>query len=495
MTFLPNKRLDKPEPSFCLDLARRSFSEVDFSIGSDLSFLKKLNKASRYNGLNMKNLILLAFFLSTSAFSNTVIGKAYNKVTQTTLDNGLKIIIKTDRRAPVFISQLWYKVGASDESRPNTGISHMLEHMMFKGTHDYKVGEFSKIIARNGGDDNAFTSKDYTAYYQKMHRSKLELAIKMEADRMRNLTFSGAELEKERQVVIEERRLRVEDNPNAKVYENLRLISYNQKGAYHAPVIGFQADIENYRLNDLRQWYETYYAPNNATLVVVGDVDPQVVIQHARRYFGDYPSNPKINTIKRHASIAKMGQSKVLKLKAKLPFYVLGFHVPSLRTAADQTQAYQLEMLAYILDNGLSKKLIRHQQIASAINVGYRLYDKSNTLFTVSFIPAKGVDKQILIDAIKTQVKKLIEHPKLIKDELVRTKAQLEASFIFEQDLIHTQAYYLGMLETVGLGIDKMFEYVDKMNEIKAKDVSNVAKQYLDFSQVNTVELITQEIK
>jgi len=495
MTFLPNKRLDKPEPSFCLDLARRSFSEVDFSIGSDLSFLKKLNKASRYNGLNMKNLILLAFFLSTSAFSNTVIGKAYNKVTQTTLDNGLKIIIKTDRRAPVFISQLWYKVGASDESRPNTGISHMLEHMMFKGTHDYKVGEFSKIIARNGGDDNAFTSKDYTAYYQKMHRSKLELAIKMEADRMRNLTFSGAELEKERQVVIEERRLRVEDNPNAKVYENLRLISYNQKGAYHAPVIGFQADIENYRLNDLRQWYETYYAPNNATLVVVGDVDPQVVIQHARRYFGDYPSNPKINTIKRHASIAKMGQSKVLKLKAKLPFYVLGFHVPSLRTAADQTQAYQLEMLAYILDNGLSKKLIRHQQIASAINVGYRLYDKSNTLFTVSFIPAKGVDKQILIDAIKTQVKKLIEHPKLIEDELVRTKAQLEASFIFEQDLIHTQAYYLGMLETVGLGIDKMFEYVDKMNEIKAKDVSNVAKQYLDFSQVNTVELITQEIK
>ena len=411
------------------------------------------------------------------------------------LENGLKIFVKEDGRAPIVVSQVWYRAGSLDEVNGKTGVAHVLEHMMFKGTHDYKVGEFSKIIARNGGDDNAFTSKDYTAYYQKMHRSKLELAIKMEADRMRNLTFSGAELEKERQVVIEERRLRVEDNPNAKVYENLRLISYNQKGAYHAPVIGFQADIENYRLNDLRQWYETYYAPNNATLVVVGDVDPQVVIQHARRYFGDYPSNPKINTIKRHASIAKMGQSKVLKLKAKLPFYVLGFHVPSLRTAADQTQAYQLEMLAYILDNGLSKKLIRHQQIASAINVGYRLYDKSNTLFTVSFIPAKGVDKQILIDAIKTQVKELIEHPKLIEDELVRTKAQLEASFIFEQDLIHTQAYYLGMLETVGLGIDKMFEYVDKMNEIKAKDVSNVAKQYLDFSQVNTVELITQEIK
>ncbi|WP_082319681.1 M16 family metallopeptidase [Candidatus Thioglobus autotrophicus] len=443
----------------------------------------------------MKNLILLAFFLSTSAFSNSVSAKVDDTVTQTTLDNGLKIIVKTDHRAPVFISQLWYKVGASDESRPNTGISHMLEHMMFKGTHDYKVGEFSKIIARNGGDDNAFTSKDYTAYYQKMHRSKLELAIKMEADRMRNLTFSGSELEKERRVVIEERRLRVEDNPNAQVYEHLRLISFDQKGAYHAPVIGFKADIETYRLNDLRQWYQTYYAPNNATLVVVGDVDPQVVIQHAQRYFGHYPSNPKINTIKRHPSIAKIGQSKALKLKAKLPFYTLAFHVPSLKTALNEKQAYQLEMLAYILDNGLSKKLIRNQQIASAISVGYRLYDKYNTLLSISFVPAKGVDKQILIDAIKTQVKALIEHPKLIEDELVRTKAQLEASFIFEQDLIHTQAYYLGMLETVGLGIDKMFEYVDKMNEISAKDVSNVANTYLDFSQANSVELITQELK
>ena len=145
----------------------------------------------------MKALILLFFFLSTHAFSNSVIGKAYDGITQATLDNGLKIIVKTDKRAPVFISQLWYKVGASDESRPTTGVSHMLEHMMFKGTYAYKSGEFSRIIARNGGDENAFTSKDYTAYYQKMHKSKLELAIKMEADRMRNLTFSNRELTKE----------------------------------------------------------------------------------------------------------------------------------------------------------------------------------------------------------------------------------------------------------------------------------------------------------
>jgi zinc protease len=442
----------------------------------------------------MKNLILLFFFLSTHAFSNSVIGKAYNGITQATLDNGLKIIVKTDKRAPVFISQLWYKVGASDESRPTTGVSHMLEHMMFKGTYAYKSGEFSRIIARNGGDENAFTSKDYTAYYQKMHKSKLELAIKMEADRMRNLTFSNRELTKERQVVIEERRMRVEDKPNSKVYENLRFISFDEKGAYHSPVIGFQADIESYSLNDLRVWYEKYYAPNNATLVVVGDVDPIQVIDFAKKYFGNYRYNPDIK-VSKNPSITLKGHSKILKLKAELPFYVLSFPVPSLKTTTNESTAYKLEMLAYALDNGLSKKLIRNQQIASSIGVGYRLYDKYDTLFTISFIPAQGVNNGTVLSAIKTQVAELINKPALIKDELIRTKAQLEADFVFEQDQISTQSYYLGMLSTVGLGIDKMFTYVDQMNNVSAEDVATVAKQYLIFSNANSVELIPQEIK
>ena len=447
----------------------------------------------------MKALILLAFFFTTQAFSNSVEGnvidRANSQITQTTLDNGLKIIIKIDHRAPVFISQLWYRVGASDEKRPLTGISHMLEHMMFKGTQAYKVGEFSRIIAKNGGKDNAFTSKDYTAYYQKMHISKLELAIKMEADRMRNLTFSVRELDKERKVVLEERRMRVDDNPNAKVYENLRLISFADQGAYHAPVIGFQEDIEAYQLRDLRQWYERFYAPNNATLVVVGDVDAQKVITLVKQYFGSYTANNKISNLEDSPSIAQYQQTRSLKLKAELPLSVFAFHVPSLKTATNKAQAYQLEMLAYVLDNGLSKNLIRNEKIASAIGVGYRLYDKHNTLFSLSFVPADGIDNQVVIDAIKAQVDEMINHPELLQGELDRTKAQLEASFIFEQDQISTQSYYLGMLSTVGLGADKMFEYVDKMNKISAKDLSIVAKMYLDFSQVNTVELIPQGIQ
>ncbi len=440
----------------------------------------------------IKFIAYIALFIHHLAFSEGLSG---SNVSTAVLDNGLKIIIKTDRRAPVFISQLWYKVGASDESQPITGISHMLEHMMFKGSRDYKSGEFSRIIARNGGDENAFTSKDYTAYYQKMHQSKLELSIKMEADRMRHLSFSDAELTKERQVVIEERRLRVEDNPNAKVYENLRLISFDSKGAYHAPIIGFQADIENYHLSDLRHWYETYYAPNNATLVVVGDVDPERVIEYATRYFGGYKANPNIDNNKNRPSIALNKQSRILKLKAKLPFYAISFHVPSLATTDSENKAYQLEMLAYILDNGLSKALMRDQQIVSGISVGYRLYDKFDTLFTISFIPAQGINSQNILQMIKIQVRELIEKPHLIEAELRRTKVQLEADFIFEQDQISTQSYYLGMLSSVGLKINKLLNYVARMNQVSTQDVANVAKQYLNPDMLNYVELIPQGIK
>ena len=440
----------------------------------------------------MKRLILLLVLLISASFTQADILKQH-QVFQAQLDNGLGVVVKVDDRAPVFISQLWYRVGASDESRPHTGISHMLEHMMFKGTNDYKAGEFSKIIAKHGGDENAFTSKDYTAYYQKMHKSKLALAIKMEADRMRNLTFSNPELEKERQVVIEERRLRVEDNPNAKVYEQLRLNAFAPEGAYHSPVIGFQTDIETYRLGDLRDWYERYYAPDNATLVVVGDVDPTEVMTHVKRYFGHYVASDL--ALQNRASVARVSPPSQLKLKAKLPFYTLGFHVPSLTTADNPEEAYQLEMLAYVLDNGLSKGLIRNQQLASSIGVGYRLYDKYNTLFTISFVPAKGVETQQLLLAIQSQIKELIDQPQLVAPELGRTKAQLEAAFVFEQDLIHTQAYYLGMLESIGLGVESLFEYVPSMNQVQARDLSNVASKYLDFTKANQVELMPQGVK
>lgn len=437
---------------------------------------------------------LIVFFVLT--FQQLTFATAFERagIVTATLNNGLKIIIKVDNRAPVFISQLWYRVGSSDEKRPTTGVSHMLEHMMFKGTTQYPAGDFSKIIARNGGEENAFTSKDYTAYYQEMHTSKLALALKLEADRMRHLTFSYRELEKERQVVIEERRLRVEDNPFAKVYENLSLISFDEKGAYHTPVIGFQQDLDTYNLRHLRHWYAKYYAPNNATLVVVGDVNPTEVIALAKQYFGQYERNLNI-TDKDNFAITKTGQSRVLRLKAQLPFYVLSFPVPSLKTAIDKHDARSLDMLAYVLENGLSKTLVRNQQIASSLSVGYNLYDRYDTLFIVSFIPAQGVSNETVLTSIKTQIAELLKNPTLIQGELTRTKAQLEADFVFKQDKISTQSYYLGRLSSIGLSIKNAFNYVEKMNAINTKDVAQAAKKYLNFPQSNSVELIALGIK
>ncbi len=441
----------------------------------------------------MKKFILLSFFLPLFSFSNGKNLEEYG-VYQYSLDNGLKLIVKEDKRSPVFISQLWYRVGASDEKQPYTGVSHMLEHMMFKGTQKLEPGEFSKIIAKNGGDENAFTSKDFTAYYQKMHKSKLELAIKMEADRMRNLTFSNRELETERQVVIEERRSRVEDNPNAKVYEKLQEISYSKEGAYHTPVIGFKDDLETYPLRVLRDWYEKYYSPNNATLVVVGDVNPERVYSLTKKYFGVYPHNPNIENISFRPSIPLSGNHEKISLKAKLPFVTMSFPVPSLVTANDKVEAYKLDMLSYVLDNGLSKYLVRNKQLATSVSVGYRLYDKYNTVFTIGFIPSKGVKPELIKELIKQQITELIEKPYLIEGEMQRTKAQIESSFVFEQDQISTQSYYLGMLSTIGLDIKEMFSYTDSMNKINAKDVAEVAMKYLDFSKSNSVELVPQDI-
>ncbi|MBE8190352.1 MAG: insulinase family protein [Candidatus Thioglobus sp.] len=244
-------------------------------------------------------------------------------------------------------------------------------------------------------------------------------------------------------------------------------------------------------MEDLQDWYQQFYAPNNATLVVVGDVNPGEVLALARRYFGEYKSNSNLQKSAKLA-IPLKANSKILRLKAKLPLYVLGFHTPSLKTAERPKTAYSLEMLAYVLDNGLAKTLIRNKQIATNISLNYRLYSQFDGLFTLSFTPAEGVSSENVLAEIKKQVAKLINQPHLITAELSRIKAQLEAEFIFQQDQISTQAYYLGTLATVGLGVEELFSYVDKMNEITAAEVIHAAKIYLNFAAANSVELIAE---
>ena len=421
---------------------------------------------------------------------------AETKVFEHTLANGLKVLVKEDHRSPVAVSQVWYKVGSSYEPGGITGISHMLEHMMFKGTDKHPAGEFSRIISENGGDENAFTGQDYTAYFQTMEASRLAVSYELEADRMRNLHLLPEELKKELQVVTEERRMRTDDNPQAKMQEQFMTVAYSNS-PYKHPVIGWPADIANYTVEDLQAWYQRWYAPNNATLVVVGDVQPQAVFDLAEKYFGALkPSD--IKPLKPQTEIEQLGVRKMtVKVPAKLPSLVMGYKVPVLKTAENEWEAYALEVLAGVLDGGssarLSSVLVRGKQIAVSAGAGYGLTSRMSDLFELEATPAEGKTVDQLEVALKDEIKKLQQNL-ISTEELQRIKAQVLASDIYQKDSNFYQAMEIGTLETVGLGWQKADEYVSKINQVTAEQVRDVAKKYLIDDHLSIAYLEPQTI-
>ncbi len=439
--------------------------------------------------------IIPRFFLLCMALPMLVYADD-QKVHSFILENGMKLLVKEDHRAPVVVSQVWYKVGSSYEYNGITGISHMLEHMMFKGTQKHAPGDFSRIIAANGGRENAFTGRDYTAYFQTLEKSRLPISFEMEADRMRNLKLLDEELQKERQVVIEERRMRTEDNPQSKMREQFTAVAWTNSG-YKNPIIGWPEDLNNYRLNDLQAWYGRWYAPNNATLVVVGDVKAGEVFEQVKKWFG--PLQPsKLNGLKPRQEQEQLGERRIVaKIPAKLPYLVMGYKVPVLNSVKDEQEAYALEVLAGILDGGNSarfaSRLVRGQQIAASANAGYDLYARLPSLFTLSGIPVKGQTLGALEAALKAQLEQLKKEPVTV-EELARIKAQVLADSIYERDSVFYQAMKLGMAETVGLGWQKVDEYVDKVKAVTAEQVMAVAKKYLISKHLTVAWLEPQPI-
>ena len=418
-------------------------------------------------------LLLLCPVLSVQAET----GKVHEHI----FDNGLKILVKEDRRAPVVVSQVWYKVGASYEPGGITGISHMLEHMMFKGTQQYPAGEFSRIIAENGGQENAFTGSDYTAYFQTMEKSRLEISFKLESDRMRNLDLKAEELVKELQVVTEERRMRTDDQPRSKTQEQFNAVAF-ANSPYKNPVIGWPSDIANYQVEDLQAWYQQWYAPNNATLVVVGDVDAEQVIKLAENYFAQLKPSI-IKPLKPQDEIEQKGVKKiVVKVPAKLPYLMMGYKVPVLKTASPESEAYALEVLAGILDGGdsarLPSRLVRGKEIAVSAGAQYDFTARLPELFMLEATPAEGHSVQEIEAALQKEISQL--KTDLVSDEeLQRIKAQVLAKDVYQKDSNFYQAMELGLLETVGLGWQKADDYVNKLNQVTAEQVRDVARKYL----------------
>jgi zinc protease len=407
------------------------------------------------------------------------------------LGNGMKLIVKEDHRAPVVVSQVWYKVGASYEYDGFTGISHVLEHMMFKGTKNHEAGEFSRIIAENGGSENAFTSRDYTAYFQRLEKSRLPVSFELEADRMRNLQLDEDEFAKERKVVMEERRLRTEDKPTSLTYEQFQAAAYTSS-SYRNPTIGWMDDLENLELGDLQAWYERWYAPNNAILVVVGDVQPDAVFKLAQQHFG--PLKPEqIRAPKPRREPPQPGPRRItVSVPAEVPYLLMGFKVPVLASVEEVWESYALEVLSGILDGGdsarLTRELVRGSQVVSSAGAGYDLYDRKASLFLIDATPSRERSIAEVEQALQGQIRRLQEEP-VEASELARVKAQVVASDVYEQDSIFYQAMQIGRLEAVGLEWPLMDEFVERINAVTAEQVQAVAKKYL-VAQQQTIAVL-----
>lgn len=418
------------------------------------------------------------------------------KVTEYTLDNGLKILVKADHRAPVVVSQVWYKVGSSYEHNGATGLSHVLEHMMFKGTKKHGPNEFSRIIAENGGRENAFTGQDYTAYFQQLEKSRLPIALELEADRMRNLLLNADEFSKEVKVVMEERRMRTDDKPTSLTFERFAATAY-VNSPYHHPIIGWMEDLQAMAVADLQRWYDFHYGPNNATLVVVGDVEPREVYKLAKKYFGPI-AKISVPAVKPQREVEHKGMRRIaVKAPAELPYLILGYKVPVIKTTASDWEPYALDVLASILDGGnsarLSRNLIRGQEIASSIGASYDPFARLDELFIISGTPAQGHGVELMEQAIYKEIEELQKN-EVSRAELDRVKAQVVAAKVYERDSVFYQAMQLGQLETVGLDWRLMDEYVDKLNAVTPKQVLEVARKYLIEDFLTVAELDPQPL-
>lgn len=399
------------------------------------------------------------------------------------LDNGLKLIVKEDRRSPVVVSQIWYKAGSIDEVNGVSGVAHVLEHMMFKGTQKVPMGEFSRRIAAAGGRENAFTSYDYTAYYQQLHKRSLPMAIELESDRMRNLVLTKEEFEKEIKVVMEERRLRTDDQARALVYEKMMAVAF-QAHPYKNPIIGWMNDLENMRVEDAQAWYDRWYAPNNAVLVVVGDVDAQAVYRLVKKNYGAIEARPilPLTARKPQTEPPQVGSKRIIvKAPAELPYMIMGYHTPTIKNVAADWEPYALEILEGILDGHasarLNKSLVRDRQIANSVNASYSALSRGPSIFFLSAVPSAGKTVEDLEHALRGEIHKIILES-VTDEELARVKAQVIASHVYQRDSIQSQAIQLGRMESIGLSFHDIDTILDKLKAVTPDQIRAVTKKY-----------------
>ena len=398
------------------------------------------------------------------------------------LSNGLKLIVREDHRAPTVAHMAWYRAGSIDEVNGKTGVAHVLEHMMFKGTDKVKAGEFSRLVAAVGGRENAFTSRDYTAYFQQVEKSKLEDVIKLEADRMSNLNFDDAEFLKEIQVIMEERRLRTEDNPSSLLNESLMATAY-MSSPYRHPVIGWMNDLQNMKASDARDWYRSWYAPNNATVVISGDVDAKKVLAMVEKYYG-VAATHELPVRKPQIEPVQKGIKQVqVKAPADSAQLAMAWKVPRLEPGKlDNDEPYALELLTAVLDGydnaRLNRTLVKQEKVVNDVGVGYDMISRGPELFEINATMAKGKT----VAQAQTSIRKALDELKqkgILESELKRIKVRILSDQIYKRDSIFGQAMEIGSTEMAGFSWRDIDYILEKMQSITPAQVQAVAKKYL----------------
>lgn len=408
------------------------------------------------------------------------------------LKNGMKVIVREDHRAPTAVHMIWYRVGSMDETNGTTGIAHLLEHMMFKGTKKVPQGEFSRRVAAMGGRENAFTSKDYTAYYQQIPGNRIEDVMKLEADRMANLALGKESFRQEARVVMEERRWRTEDRAAALLSEALHAAAFTAH-PYGRPVIGWMSDLQSMRVEDARAWHDRWYAPNNATMVVTGDVDAKRVQALAEKHFGGIKPKKLIVTRPQDEPEQRGMRRVLVKAPADNPHVALAFKVPALCDVEKDGDVYALDVLAAVLDGydnaRLAARLVRTDRVANDVGADYSGLSRGPALFTLEGTPAKGVDTLELEKLLRAEVERIAREG-VSEEELKRVKAQLVASQIYKRDSLFGQAMEIGMMEMKGVGHRRIDYMIERLKAVSPQQVQAVAQKYFGDDGLTVATLV-----
>ena len=447
--------------------------------------------------------VLLSAPLALQAQSPAVQIQAVKPAAQVhtyTLANGMTLWVKPDRRAPTAVHMVWVRVGSMDEVDGTSGVAHVLEHMLFKGTPTLAAGEFSRRVAALGGRENAFTSKDYTGYFQQIPSQQLEAVMRLESDRFANNQWPDAEFAKELEVVKEERRMRTEDNPRALLHEMLAATSLTAS-PYRRPIVGWMSDLEAMTAQDARDFYRRWYVPTNAVVVVAGDVDPLRVKALAEKYYGAIPARA-VPDRKPQQEPAQQGLRRFeFKAPAEQAYVALAFKVPRItgvQPSPEHDDALALTVLSAVLDGYSGARLERaltqgEQRLADSVGASNGLMGRGPQFFYLEGVPAKGQTTEALEAALRAQVHK-VANEGVTESELQRVKTQWVASEIYKLDSVFNQARELGVAWALGLPPDHGTQLMAKLRQVTAAQVQAVAQKYFGDDQLTVAVLRPQAL-